>query len=188
MDQGFWSDFFAFRRLISASWIKAIYVIGAVFITLGLLGALIAAAGAERAGLGLVVAVVYFVALNVGWRLVCEFLILFFSMHEQLVTIAKASQRPDAGPPASPFRPARAQGAPAGGPNEAGGTTVPFGVVRDYDRWVGGDATALRDFLERLEQSFDVLPERIDGTFLRYRFKEAVGIPAFDELAKRRDR
>jgi hypothetical protein len=90
LNQGGFSDFMSFKTLISTAWIKAVYAIGAVLITIGSLAVLVSG-GRLLGGGAVLIGLLYFVAGNVGWRMICEAAILFFSMHEQLVTLVKLS-------------------------------------------------------------------------------------------------
>lgn len=125
MNQGSFSDFMSFRTLISTVWIKVVYAIGAIIITLGSIVLFLGAASQGVAGTGLVSGLLYFAGGNVFWRMLCEFVILFFSMHEQLVALVQqtggqgatslgapvASAGPLASPVSSPALDAGVQGA-----------------------------------------------------------------------------
>jgi hypothetical protein len=119
LNQGSFSDFMSFRTLISTSWIKFVYALGAIGITLAS-GNMIFSGGQQAGGPAVLAGLVYLVAGNIGWRVVCEAAILFFSMHEQLVTLVKASSgrsQPPSGmqtaSPSPPFTPAYSASVPA---------------------------------------------------------------------------
>ena len=88
MGQGGFSDFMSFRTLISTAWIKVVYAVGAIVITIASLGTLVAGSR-QFGGAGVLIGLVSLVAGNILWRMICEAAILFFSMHEQLVTLAQ---------------------------------------------------------------------------------------------------
>lgn len=83
-------DFLVFRKLISPEIIKVLYAVGAMLISV--VGILAIAApslrpdyfqGANPSLVGVAVLIVG----NVLWRMLCEGIILFFSMHEVLVSL-----------------------------------------------------------------------------------------------------
>ena len=80
------ADFFAFRTLITRPFIKIIYVIGALFVTIGSLVMMLAGpvGGGANAALGLI----YLVLGNIAWRVMCEVWIVFFKMYDVLKSIA----------------------------------------------------------------------------------------------------
>lgn len=98
--------FFSFRTLVSTSIIKAVYLIGAVILSLfGMLELLVGTfklIGREfpdpvvqRMTQGepliqLMIGIFVLVFGNLCWRFVCEVWILFFSMHELLASIDKS--------------------------------------------------------------------------------------------------
>ncbi|MFL5680426.1 MAG: DUF4282 domain-containing protein [Chloroflexota bacterium] len=73
------SDFLTFRYLITPGFITAIYVIGAVLITLGTLVS-ISSSGVIPALIGLVI-------LNLWWRIVLEFVMVLFRINDSLASI-----------------------------------------------------------------------------------------------------
>ena len=185
MGEDRFSDFLSFKLLISTTWIKTVYVIGAILITIGSLMTLVTL-GRVDGGLALFTALIYFVALNVAWRVACEFLILFFSMHEQLVTIARNTATQTSLSSGGVARVAGAAPAPRPAMPETSETFVgiPASVGAAYDRWVAGEVGTLAydEFIRDLGASLPVLPERISAAFLQNRFRAAVGTPAFDSL------
>ena len=85
-------DFINFKMFITTTFMKIIYIIGAILITLGSFVLMVgfsmpfyygfsAGAGGVLAGL----AVLIFG--NIGWRLICEAIIVVFSIHDRLVSI-----------------------------------------------------------------------------------------------------
>jgi len=83
-------DFLVFRKLISPEIIKVVYGVGALLITV--MGIIAIAAptlrpdffqGANSPLFGVAILIVG----NVLWRMLCEGIILFFSMHEVLVSL-----------------------------------------------------------------------------------------------------
>ena len=75
---GFWLDFFIFRRMVSSAIIKFVYVIGLIAITLGGIAKLFSE---PLNGIGIIVMG------NLFWRIFCESLILLFSIQQELVKI-----------------------------------------------------------------------------------------------------
>jgi hypothetical protein len=76
------NDFIRFRYLITPAVITVVYVIGAIAITIGALGAL-AAGGAN----GLVLGVLFLVFGNLYWRVILEFVMVLFRMNDSLQSI-----------------------------------------------------------------------------------------------------
>lgn len=86
-------DFLNFKMFITTTFMKIIYVIGAIIITLGsfvlmvgfsvpsLYYSLSLGAGGALAGLALLIFG------NLGWRLLCEAIIVVFSIHDRIVSI-----------------------------------------------------------------------------------------------------
>jgi hypothetical protein len=85
-------DFLNFRMYITKTFMKIIYIIGAILITLGSFALMIGGAlpynyyysigsGGILGGLALLTLG------NLGWRLICEAIIIIFSIHEKLVSI-----------------------------------------------------------------------------------------------------
>lgn len=88
--------FFTFRTMLTPILIRVLYIAGAVLITVGLLAALIIAprdATVEATLLRLFGTLLGIVVLNVLWRLLCEGIIILFSIHEVLVSIDKQLKR-----------------------------------------------------------------------------------------------
>jgi len=76
-------DFFAFRRMLSASIVRILYVLGMVALTF--IGVVLLLSVNEP-----LVSMGGFLLITVGnliWRLLCESMILAFSMHELLASI-----------------------------------------------------------------------------------------------------
>jgi hypothetical protein len=80
-------DFFAFRTMVSHGLLKVVYLLG--FLALTLSAVLSGLNGANGYLNGLLILVVG----NVLWRVFCEWLILFFSMHERLASIERELRR-----------------------------------------------------------------------------------------------
>lgn len=75
---GFWLDFFSFRKMVSSAILKFIYVIGLIAITLGGITQIFSQ---PVNGIGIIIGG------NLFWRIFCESLILLFSIHQELVKI-----------------------------------------------------------------------------------------------------
>lgn len=76
------SDFFTFRYFITPAFITAIYIIGAVIITIGALAAV-----ASPASGGVAAALVVLVLGNLWWRIVLEFVMVLFRVNDSLASI-----------------------------------------------------------------------------------------------------
>ena len=79
--------FFSFQKMISATLIKIMYVIGLVLLTLSGIVLIIQGFSGDfliNLGEGLGVIIIG----NLFWRMLCEGLIVIFSIHEAMVTIA----------------------------------------------------------------------------------------------------
>lgn len=74
----FWQDFFTFRKMVSITIIKFLYILGLFMITLGGLSGLFVEPLAGIATL---------IIGNLFWRIFCESLILVFSIHQELVKL-----------------------------------------------------------------------------------------------------
>ena len=75
-------EFIAFRYLITPTIITIVYVIGAVLITLGALGALVS--GGSN---GVVFGLLFFFFGNLYWRVLMEFVVVLFKMNDSLQSI-----------------------------------------------------------------------------------------------------
>ena len=81
---GTFSDFLAFRYLITPAFITVIYVIGAVLLTLGALATVVSGApGAAVSG------IVLLVFGNLWWRIVLEFVMVLFRINASLQSIER---------------------------------------------------------------------------------------------------
>jgi hypothetical protein len=86
------SDFFNFRIFISTKIIKLIYNLGVIILTIiAILIApeFISRVEKELTGLTFILTFIIYIIFNLIWRVLCEFTILFFSMHEILASIEK---------------------------------------------------------------------------------------------------
>jgi Domain of unknown function (DUF4282) len=82
-DRGFnFNDFLSFRYLITPGFITVIYVIGVIVITLAALAAL-ATPGSGGAVAGLFT----FIAGNLWWRIILEFVMVLFRINDSLESI-----------------------------------------------------------------------------------------------------
>jgi hypothetical protein len=75
-------EFIAFRYLITPTIITIVYVIGAVLITIGALGALVAGGSS-----GLIGGLLIFFFGNLYWRVLMEFVVVLFKMNDSLQSI-----------------------------------------------------------------------------------------------------
>ena len=80
------SDFFQFKRFITADLLRLTYFLGLLFITV--IGLILLTS--DKSTLGMpdsLLGVVVILFGNLFWRLYCEFMIVIFSIHERLVSI-----------------------------------------------------------------------------------------------------
>jgi predicted Zn finger-like uncharacterized protein len=84
--------FFSFREMVTPALVKISYVIVAIGITIA--GIIEIMAGSQEGGISKVLMGFIFIALgNLLWRIICEFAILLFSVHEILSSIEKELKR-----------------------------------------------------------------------------------------------
>lgn len=81
------NGFFSFQKMISRTLIQIIYILGAVFITLGGLRFLVMAANMRSSGSLVITGLGLLIVGNLIWRIVCEAWILLFSIHDLLASI-----------------------------------------------------------------------------------------------------
>ncbi len=89
------SDFLNFRKLITPTIVKVIYALGAVLMTASLLitgiGMVVSESARTLPGgysiLGFFGIIVLILISNLVWRMYCEFIIIFFGIHETLQDI-----------------------------------------------------------------------------------------------------
>jgi hypothetical protein len=133
----------SFRTLISTAWIKVVYAIGAALITVASIGALLIG-GRVMGGGAVLLGLVYFVAGNVAWRMVCEAAILFFSMHEQLVKLVQLSGGRAAPLSATPTAAPAPSFAPADSPCVSAATTPEASFQREVAGYCPSCGAALQ--------------------------------------------
>ena len=80
------NEFLAFRYLITPGLVTVIYVIGAVFITLG---ALVLPASGGQGGAGIIAGVLVLVFGNLYWRVILEFIMVLFRINDSLASIER---------------------------------------------------------------------------------------------------
>lgn len=92
-------NYFSFRWMITPDIIKIVFVIGFILLDLSLIGSLVSGIFylvmldldtlymALGIGGGLIVTILLMILLNLIWRMMCEYVILFFSIHEILSSI-----------------------------------------------------------------------------------------------------
>ena len=93
-------NYFSFRYMITPDIMKIVHIIGLIILNLAMLGGFIAGIYvlfSQDLGLddytvliligGILGSIVIFFWVNIEWRMICEWLILFFSMHEMLSTV-----------------------------------------------------------------------------------------------------
>jgi hypothetical protein len=83
----FWLDFINFREMVATKIIKFVYVSVTILIILsGVVQFLMNIFSNPLYAIGLIFGIIL---INVFWRIVCELLILLFSIHQELVKIAR---------------------------------------------------------------------------------------------------
>jgi uncharacterized protein DUF4282 len=85
-DPGFsFSTFFSFRYLITPAFIRVIYILGAILITLGALFVLVAPVGPG----GIIQVILYIIVANLWWRIVLELVMVLFRINDSLAAIER---------------------------------------------------------------------------------------------------
>ncbi len=82
MEDNLFAEFFTFRKMVSFSLIKGLYILGIITI-------IIVGLGLQQFGMNLFVSLIVIVAGNLFWRVSCELLILLFSIHQELMKISR---------------------------------------------------------------------------------------------------
>lgn len=84
---GFWLDFINFREMVATKIIKFVYISVAILIIIsGVVQVLMNLFSNPLYAIGLIFGILL---INIFWRIVCELLILLFSIHQELVKIAR---------------------------------------------------------------------------------------------------
>jgi Domain of unknown function (DUF4282) len=87
-----WRDFISFRSMITLQVIQIVYVVVAILITLGALLSMFGSGSyyspmAYLGGGGVVGGLIMLVVGNIGWRIWCELVIVFFRINRTLSNI-----------------------------------------------------------------------------------------------------
>ena len=85
-------DFFSFKIMISLSIVKIIYAIGFVIITAIGIVTMVSGISDYSGFLGIIAGLMIILFGNIVWRVLCEWWVVFFSMHEQIVKIEENTQ------------------------------------------------------------------------------------------------
>ena len=86
-------DFLNFKMFITTTFMKIIYIIGAILITLGSFVLMVGFSmpslyyGLSLGSGGILAGLAMLIFGNLGWRLLCEAIIVIFSIHDKLVSI-----------------------------------------------------------------------------------------------------
>jgi uncharacterized membrane protein len=85
-------DFLNFKMFITTTFMKIIYIIGAIIITLGSLVLMVGfsmpfAYGISIGSGGVLAGLALLIFGNLGWRLLCEAITVVFSIHERLISV-----------------------------------------------------------------------------------------------------
>ncbi|MBA3921066.1 MAG: DUF4282 domain-containing protein [Nostocaceae cyanobacterium] len=84
---GYWLDFINFREMVATKIIKFVYVSVAILLILsGVVQFLMNIFSNPLYAIGLFFGILL---INIFWRIICELLILLFSIHQELVKIAR---------------------------------------------------------------------------------------------------
>lgn len=84
---GFWLDFINFREMVATKIIKFVYASVTILIIIsGMVQFLMNIFSNPLYAIGLVFGILL---INIFWRIFCELLILLFSIHQELVKIAR---------------------------------------------------------------------------------------------------
>ena len=89
-------DFLVFRRMLGTNFIKLLWVIGAIWLTVGAVALVLRSLDTHGAWAtwGVVLSIFFVIFGNMVWRLVCEivmaFFTMFFAMQESLMAIDKS--------------------------------------------------------------------------------------------------
>jgi len=83
------ADFFMFKMFITRPFIKIIYVLGALAITLMALATMFGITGVFST-YALITGIVTLILGNIGWRITCEIWIIFFRLHDIAKSIDKS--------------------------------------------------------------------------------------------------
>jgi hypothetical protein len=80
------SSFFTFRSFATPGCISAVYLLGIVFIVAFGVEAILWGVNAKDPEL-LLIGVAILVAGNIAWRILCELMVVFFRLHDRLLSI-----------------------------------------------------------------------------------------------------
>lgn len=81
------NEYFSFRKLISSSLIRFIYIIGAIFVTLMALAVMFGAIPYAGGFVNFLAGIFFLVLGNLMWRVTCEVWMVFFGIHDRLSSI-----------------------------------------------------------------------------------------------------
>jgi hypothetical protein len=81
------ADFFTFRMFITRPFIKVIYVLGALAITVMSILAMFGVGAAQTTGSTVLYGLLALIVGNLMWRVWCEAAIIFFSMYDVLKSV-----------------------------------------------------------------------------------------------------
>jgi len=88
------SDFISFKVMITPMFIKIIYSIGAILISIASLKVMFTGYGYEMDGMyGAIIGICMLAFGNLFWRIQCELMIVFFNINSTLKSIDKKSDK-----------------------------------------------------------------------------------------------
>jgi hypothetical protein len=117
------SEYLSFKRFITTTFIMIIYVLGAIFVTIGAFLLMI-----FGGALGIIGGVIMLVLGNLAWRILCEYWVVQFRIYEEIASL----NRRLGGPVAQAVAPAVAPAPSTPVCPTCGG---PLRYIQQYQRW-----------------------------------------------------
>jgi hypothetical protein len=122
------SQYIAFKRFITPTFIMVIYILGALVVTIGSIVLMAFGVGYGGAAVGIIVGIVMLIFGNLAWRILCEYWVVQFRIYEEIAALNRhmggASPQPTAPAPAP--SPATPTCSTCGGP---------LRYIQQYQRW-----------------------------------------------------
>ena len=122
------SEYLAFKRFITPTFIMVIYILGAVVITIGSILLMVFGAGYGGAAVGIILGIVMLILGNLAWRILCEYWVVQFRIYEEIASLNRrlGGTSPQATPPSNPPAPTTPTCPTCGGP---------LRYIQQYQRW-----------------------------------------------------
>jgi len=122
------SQYIAFKRFITPTFIMVIYILGALVVTIGSIVLMAFGVGYGGAAVGIILGIIMLIFGNLAWRILCEYWIVQFRIYEEIAALNRhmggASPQPTAPAPAP--SPATPTCSTCGGP---------LRYIQQYQRW-----------------------------------------------------